>query len=66
MAITKYRFMRNLLALVILLVLVSSCINERKLTFEDVIAKHQEYSDKIERVQYDAHKIDTFAQNRTV
>ncbi len=52
--------MRKFLILLISVVVITSCKKEKKIDFEYVTTKFKEYSNNVERIEYNAQKIDTF------
>jgi thiol-disulfide isomerase/thioredoxin len=52
--------MRNFLIVFMLAVVIISCKKEEKIDFEYVTTKFKEHSNNVERIEYNAQKIDTF------
>ena len=58
--------MRKILILLILIIATISCKKEEKNDFDFVINKFKEQANKINKVEYNIQRIDTFAQGGTV
>jgi thiol-disulfide isomerase/thioredoxin len=58
--------MRELFFLLALIIAISGCKNKPDIDYDYVSAQFKEFSDKIEKLQYNVQSIDTFAQSGTV
>lgn len=52
--------MKKIFKIFILIITISSCKNAEKIDFKYVTTKFREYSDNINKVEYNAHQIDSF------